>query len=272
MSDIVDNESQSEDQAQEPELDIQIGEQTPEAKPEVVTLTPAEFAALKAQGDSASAIQKGIEGLSSRINPTYAPPPNTANAPMQTAEEYFTEHSDDLFDKEKGAKVMAEYTKRITEREYGPIINNLSAHFAATKKELLSAKDPMFKKYEAEIEQLVKSQPQNIQLQPDVYDRAWLTVRQKHQAEIEEEGINAKVDERLNAKLKELGIDPSKPKADPRPPAYANSEARSGGSAPSAGRKTVRLPNEETKQKLEIEARKRGLDMADLLRIKGYTS
>jgi len=264
MSDNIDEEINVE--VDEPEIDIAVGPE-PEAKPEVVSLSPAEFAALKAQGDSAQAIQKGIAGLGDRLaTPQYAPP-TPANTPVQSAEEFLAEHSDDLFDKEKAPKLMAEFNKRFVEREYGPVLANMGAQLASAKRELLAARDPQFKKYEAEVDRLVKSQPLGVQAQPDIYERAWLTVKQAHQSEIEDDSINAKVD----ARLKELGIDPAtmKPKVEPRPDAYTNSASRSVGSAGSTKR-TIRLPDEATKKKYEREAAKRGLDLADYLRTKGY--
>jgi hypothetical protein len=255
--------------AQGEELDIQIGDAPVETKPDVVTLSPSEFAALKAQGDSAQAIQKGIEGLSSKLG-YQAQTQQPVNAPTQTPEEFYAEHADDMFDKEKAPKVMAQYNKMLMEREYGPLFNAQAAALVSTKKELLESRDPLFKKYKSEVEQLVKSQPANVQLNPAIYDQAWEVVKKNHQSEIEEESVSAKVNAAVEAKLKELGIDPSKLKADQRPPAYENSASRSSGSAPSSGKRTVRLPDEATRAKFEREAAKRGLDLADYLRIKGY--
>ena len=45
---------------------------------------------------------------------------------------------------------------------------NVSATLSATKKELLAAKDPDFKKYQAEVEELVARQSANVRLLPDV--------------------------------------------------------------------------------------------------------
>jgi hypothetical protein len=254
------------------EFEIAVGPE-PDRKPEVVTLTPAEFAALKAQGDSAQAIQKGIEGLAGRMaspQPAAAPPVNT---PVQSPEEFFAEHSDDLFDKEKGAKVLAEYNKKVIERDFGPMFSNISAQLAATKKELLLEKDPYFKKYEAEIEALVQAQPPNVRIQPNVYELAWRDIRAKHSKDIEDDSVNAQIDARVAERLKELGIDPAKPRQpEGRPAAYVNSEGRSAPSATPAGKRTVRLPDEATRIKLEKEALRRGLELSDLLKIKGYTA
>jgi len=250
--------------ATEPELEIQVGEVKPEENaPKVVTMTPEQFAELQAKGDSAQAVLKGIEGLGERLAVPQSAPINT---PQQTPEEFFAEHADDLFDKEKGAKVLADYNRMITEREYGPILNSFSAQLVDAKKELLAAKDPMFKKYSSEVEALVKAQPKAVQMQADVLDRAWLTVREKHKSEILEEEVNKKVNELLDAKLKELGI---KKNGDERPAAYENSESGSGG-MPQARRSTVRLPDEATKRKLEDEANRLGLNFGDYLRVKGY--
>lgn len=259
----------------EPELDVQVegeagieGGDKEDKKPDVVTLTPEEFAALKGSGDTAQAVLKGFEALGNRLGPGQQHP-NAVNTPQQTPEEFFAEHADDLFDKEKGGKTLTEYSKRIIEREYGPLLASISKQLSATRKELLETKDPMFKKYSGEIEELVRAQPQSVQMQPDIYERAWLTVREKHRSEIEEEATNAKVEALLDAKLKELGIDPKTKKgSDARPAAYVNSEARS---TPASGvKRTVRLPDEATKKRLQAEAARRGLDLADLLKGKGY--
>jgi hypothetical protein len=271
MSDAIDTSAMDDIPDDVPEeLDIQVGDAPPDPAPEVVTLSPAEFAALKAQGDSASAISKGIEKLGERMAYPQAQVPTPVNTPTQSPEEYYAEHADDLFDKEKGAKVMAEFSKRIAERDYGPMVANLGAQLASTKKELLKAKDPMFAKYEKEIDALVASQPANVRSQPDIYDRAWITVRENHRSEIEEETVTAKVNAAVEAALKARGIDPTKPATDARPAAYANSAARSGGAAPAGAKRTVRLPDEATRIKLENEARRRGMAMDDLLRSKGY--
>ena len=199
MSDNIDEALETQVEPEEQEIEIAVGEPEPEKKPEVVTLSPAEFATLKAQGDSAQAIQKGIEGLSNRFAaPQVAPP---ANAPMQTPEEFYADHADDMFDKEKAPKIMRQYNKMVMEAEYGPMFNAQAQALVATKKELLVSKEPLFKKYESEVEQLVKSQPGNVQLQPDVYDRAWLTIRERHRSEIEEESVNDKVAKAVEAKL-----------------------------------------------------------------------
>jgi len=265
MANEVENEP--EEEAQE-EIEVVVGDVKEEAPATNVTLTSEEFAALKASGDSAKALQLGLEGLSSKLVPQAQAP--AVNAPTETPEEYYAAHADDLFDKDKGGKVLAEYSKRVMEREYGPMFSNVSAQLVATRKELLETRDPMYKKYSSEVEALVKSLPASAQLQPDIYERAWQNVRQKHQPEIEEESVNARVEAAVEKKLKELGIDSKATKGNERPPAYANSAARSGGSAPGSSKRTVRLPDEQTRVKLEREALRKGLDFNDLLRSKGY--
>ena len=268
MSDEINDNVPAEIPAEE--LVIKVGnEPEDDDKPEVVTMTPAEYAALKAQSDSAAAIAKGIEGLGAKLSTPQAPAPMPVNAPVQTPEEFFTEHADDLFDKEKGAKVLGEYVKRVGEREYGGMFSAVSSQLAATKKELLAAKDPQYKKYESEIEALVNAQPPAVRIQPDIYERAWREIRSKHQSEIEEEAITERVNAAVEAKLKELGID-AKGASTTRPAAYVNSEGRSSPTASGSTKRTVRLPDEATRQKLEREAKRRGLNIDDLLRTKGY--
>jgi hypothetical protein len=248
-------------------LEVVVGpEEKLDDKPEVVTMTPEEFAKLRASSDSAKALRDGIEGLASRLAPQQGPMP--VNMPQQTPEEFYAEHSDDLFDKEKGAKVLRQYTKLVSEQEYGPILQNLSMSLSNTRKELLEARDPQYKKYKTEVEQLVASQPPNVRANPDIFEQAWNVVRQRHQAEIEEETVNEKVSKALDAKLKELGIDPSKPAQ--RPAAHVNSEGRSVPQQSSGTRTRVRLPDEATRKSLEAEALRKGMELEDLLKIRGY--
>jgi len=250
------------------ELQVDVGPEE-EPKPEVVTMTPAEFAALKAQGDSTRAMKESIDGLASKLQaPRTAPVP--VNTPTQSPEEFFAEHSDEIFDKEKGAAVLRKYNKMVSEQEYGGLLRGMSSSLANTRKELLEARDPHFKKYKAEVEALVAQQPPDVQIAPDIFERAWVSVRQNHQAEIETETVAKKVDEAVAAKLKELGIDPTKP-ANVRPAAHVNSEGRSTLTVPNGSTKPrVRLPDSATEQKLRAEAKRRGLDFEDLLRTRGY--
>jgi len=267
MSDV---EGQIEEPIETPDEEVEIVVGAPEApKPEVVTLTPAEYAALKANGDSAQAIQKGIEGLADRLSAPQAPVVAPANAPTQTPEEFYAEHADDLFDKDKAPKVLAQYNKMLMEREYGPMFNAQAAALVGTRKELLEARDPLFKQYANEVEALVKAQPPSVQLQPNVYELAWANIREKHRVEIEQAAVDAKVNAAVESKLKELGIDPTKPAG--RPDAYQNSAARGGGSGPATSTKrTIRVPDQATMDRLTAEARKRGLDPVDYLKRKGY--
>jgi hypothetical protein len=248
-------------------VEIGVGPE-PEVKTEVVTMTPEEFAALKAQGDAARAMREGIEGLSAKLGASQ-PAPMPINTPSQTPEEYFAEHSDEIFDKEKGAAVLAKHSKMIAEREYGPLLRGMSTSLSNTRRELLEAKDPHYKKYKAEVEALVASQPPEVRIAPDIYERAWQNVRANHAAEIEAASVKEQVDKAVEAKLKELGIDPSKPQG--RPAAHVNSEGRSTPAISSSStRQRVRLPDAATKTALEAEAKRKGMDIEDLLRVKGY--
>jgi len=250
-------------------LQIDVGPEPPKTA-EVVTMTPEEFETLKRQSDSASAVKAGLEGLASKLQ---APAPvvqTPVNAPSETPEEYFEKHADEIFDKEKGAAVLRRYNKLVAEQEYGPMLRGLSSALATTRKELLEAKDPHFKKYKVEVDALVAQQSPEVQLAPDIYERAWIAVRQKHQAEIEEETVNDRVGKAVEAKLKELGIDPTKPKADARPAAHVSGEARSTPQITTNAKRSVRLPDAATKAKLEAGAKRKGMDLEDLLRVRGY--
>jgi hypothetical protein len=74
--------------------------------------------------------------------------------------------------------------------------------------------------------------------------------------------------EAVDAKLKEFGIDPTKPA---RPAAHTQSEGRSVPTVSTTQARTkVRLPDAATKAKLEAEAKRKGMDIEDLLRTRGY--
>jgi hypothetical protein len=249
-------------------LEVAVGPEE-EAKPEVVTMTPEEFAALKASGDSAKAVREGIESLSAKLGSAPPPQQQVLNAPQETPEEFFQKNADDIFDHEKGAAVLRKYTKMVGEQEFGGVITNLSTSLQATKKELLEARDANYRKYKGEVETLVNQQPPNVRANPDIYEQAWNVVRQKHSSEIEAENVKSQVDKAVEQALRERGIDPSK-KGDMRPAAHVNSEGRSTPQAPGASRGKVRLPDEATKNKLMAEAKKKGMDLEDLLRLRGY--
>jgi hypothetical protein len=271
---------QEEEEVTDDTPEVVVGEEEEEKPPaEVVTLTPEEFAALKAQSDSAGALKAGLEGLASKLQPSQTVIQQPANAPQQTAEEFYAEHSDDMFDKEKGPALMKKFMKLASEQEYGGMLRGLSTTLAKTRGELLEAKDPHFKKYKAEVEALIAAQPADVQMAPDIVEKAWFTVRQRHQVEIEEETIStkvaSKVDELVNEKLKALGLDPEKVKAagGVRPAAHVNSEGRStpsisGGG--SGGKTKIRYPDEKTRQEVEAYALKKGLDVETVAARRGY--
>ncbi len=253
---------EADDDRIEDDIEFKVGEDEPDDEPEIVSMKPDELAALRAQADTAKAVKEGIEGLASRMAIPQAQAP--ANAPTQTPEEFYAEHADDLFDKEKGAKLLAQYNKMVMERDFGPMIQGMSAKLGNLTKENLKLSDPLFKDYESEVDALVKQQPANVQAMPDVYERAWLTIREKHRSEIETKSIDAKVEEKLSARLKELGLD----KANAKPQVRINSDSRSVGVG-AAPKMVYRFKSEEDKAAATAEAERRGLDLKDYVRSKG---
>ena len=179
--------------ADEGELEVAVGPE-PEAKAEVVTLTPEQFAELKASGDSAKAVKEGIEGLASKLAAPQAAPAAPINAPQKTFEEIFEEVSDDLYDKTKGAGAFRKLAKMVGEQEYGPVVTGLSTELAATKKKLLLNEDPYFKKYLSEVDSLIAQQQPAVRNQANIYDLAWAEVRKRHASEIEDDTVTKKVD------------------------------------------------------------------------------
>ena len=236
-------------------------EETPEEKPAVSTISPEELAALRAQADTAKALREVVEGLASRLAQPAAPPVNT---PVESPEEFFEKHADEIFDPQKGAKVLRKYTEMVGEQKYGKVFQGLSTELANTRKELLESRDPYFKRWKGEVEALVAQQPAEVRSQPNIWELAWQSVRQKHSSEIEAETIKEKVDAAVAEALKAHGIEAGK-----RPPVAANGEARSAPQGQAQTRK-VRLPDAATEARLRAEATRKGMDFNDLLIAKGY--
>jgi hypothetical protein len=262
MSDNVDDDLELEVEVdtegdERDELEIAVGDEPQEPAPKVDMLEPGELAALRAQADSARAIKEGIEGLASRLAPQAQP----ANSPVQSPEEFMAEHMDDIFDKEKGPKLLAQYQKMVTDREYGPLIQSLSARVGTLTESVIEAQDPIYKDYRDEVRALVKSQPAGVQAMPDVFERAWLTIREKHRDEIEDKRIEAKVAERIKAR--------DEASASVKPPVRINSDARASGGGGSSQRSVYRFKTEADKRDAEHQAELRGLTLSDYLKGKG---
>ena len=256
------------DTTDDDEVQVDVGpvEETPA---EVVTLTPEEFAALKASGDSARAVSAGLEGLASKLQPAAVPPP-AVNAPTQTAEEFYTEHADEMFDPAKGAALMKKFMKMASEQEYGPVLQAQALALANMRRERLEERDPHYKKFKSEVEALVAQQPANVRSQPNVYELAWDVVRKNHQTEIEDERVKAAVETAVTEALKAHGIDPTKPAG--RPAAHVNSAGRSTPQVSSSGSSAprVRFPDRATETRLRAEANRKGIEWNQFLRTRGY--
>ncbi len=257
--------------ADEGELEVAVGPE-PVAAAEVVTLTPEQFAELKASGDSAKAVKEGIEGLASKLAAPQAAPAAPINAPGKTFEEIFEEVSDDLYDKTKGAGAFKKLAKMVGEQEYGPVVTGLSTELAATKKKLLLNEDPYFKKYLGEVDSLIAQQQPAVRNQANIYDLAWAEVRKRHASEIEDDTVTKKVDAGIAAKLKELGIDPGKPVVAGRPAAHTGGEGRSTPTVTTSpgAKRTLRVPDAAARAKLENDAARKGVDIETLAKTRGF--
>ena len=257
-----------------PEIVVGGHEEAEEVDTSVVTVKLDELNSLKAQAETARAVKEGIEGLASRIGAQ--PQAQPVNTPKKSAEEFYAEHAEEMYDPTKGAKLMRQYNKMVAEEEVGPIVSSLSTELAKTKRELLETRDPLFKKYAAEVDALVNSQPSNVRMQSNIYELAWGQVRQTHEADIRGELVKSEVKEQVQAALKELGLEidekTGKPKsqAQAKPPAYASGAGGRAPSQPVAGtRPRAVIKDAETEAKLRSEAKRRGMDFNDLLRAKG---
>ena len=261
------------EESKEPEsgdLEVVVGAETEpkdkEEKPEVVTLTPEQFEELKARGDSSKALSESIAALGTSLNRPVVVQAQPANAPQETPEEFYEKNADRMFDPKEGAQLMAKYTKMVAERDYGPMLRGQAVALAQSNWKLLKNEDAHAKKYSKEVEDLVAQQNEATKLMPNVFELAWAEVRKRHATEIETESINAKVDEAVAAKLKELGLD----KKEPAKPVARTTGASSSATGAGERKRVVRRPDRAALEKVKAYMRRKGVDREWALRHFGY--
>lgn len=159
-----------------------------------------------------------LEKVGSAVNRPANVPPNPG---VVSDEEYAKRFEEGIFTRDKGFATFRE----AVQREVTPVIQNLQAMTVQQSKRLLELdpeKGTYFKKFSGEIENVVQNLPPAQRIMPGVYDWAYDKVMAAKAPEIAKEQADAlvlsKVDELVNQKLKELGIDPTSPRRPSGPP------------------------------------------------------
>lgn len=155
-----------------------------------------------------------------------------ANVPVNPGvisdEEYAKRFEEGIFARDKGYATFRE----AVQREVTPVIQNLQSITVQQSKRLLELdpeKGTYFKKYNNDIENVVQNLPPQQRIMPGVYEWAYDKVMATKAPEIAKEQADAlvlaKVDELVNQKLKELGIDSGGQQRGPRVQTRTFSEA-----------------------------------------------
>jgi hypothetical protein len=244
-------------------------------QPAGVTLTAAEYEALKREGAQAGAIQAGLEGLASRMQPVVVNQP-AAVAVQETEEERDAKIEEELFARGKGPRAIRTLAREEARKMVAPALAELLRDSQEQFDVLLEAhpeKGPQLKKYDAEVkEELAKLTPAQRML-PTSKIKALDRVLQRHGPELEADRISRAVD----ARLKEMGIEVKDGKpvvagANGKPPAVGATEAggQSGASVSSGGggKKKVVTVTREERARWSAEAERRQIDPDEYMQTK----
>lgn len=150
-----------------------------------------------------------LEKVGSAVNRPANLPPNPGH---ESEEDFAKRFEEGLFARDKGYQTFQEAVQRTVT----PVIQNLQSITVQQSKRLLELdpdKGTYFKKYGGEIENVVQNLPPQQRIMPGVYEWAYDKVLATKAPEIAREQadvlVSTKVEEMVNQKLKEMGIDPS---------------------------------------------------------------
>lgn len=221
-----------------------------EASPPPVTR--AEIDELRKKADSTNVVADALAQLAGRGQQAPAVPEKQVG---ETQEQFKKRVNDAIFSSDDPYSFIAEVAKR----EVAPYLGQQGQGASTMAKKLMELdpeKAPTFKKYKKEIEELVAALPPEQRILPQVWEYAHTQVSARHITDIQTDTIDKLVEERLDKKLRDLGIDPEKVRA--QRPGVSYSET--GGTAPATKRKVVRY----TQKDVEAADRK-GLTIEDYL-------
>jgi len=230
------------------------------SREEILAALVAERAKLSAEAannNPVSALQQTMNQLVTQMQPQKAPVtpgyliPNKA---PQMSDKEFEKYINDLT-LENPYRAQME----IQARTMGPVIQTFASSQAQLSRELLFANPStkkVYDKYAQEVEQAVASIPVADRIQnPRVYQTALEVVKARHMEDFVTEGQEERLAAMLDAKLKELGIDPTKPAAKQPQSTYTAPMSAQRPAANSTPKKVVAIPSW-----VKTEAERKGLD------------
>lgn len=223
------------------------------AAPVGVQLTAEQLQELIGKAGGGSAAMQGLEKIVERVGQAqpvqqYTPPP-----PVLSGEEFEKE----LFKPGNTAETL----KKFIAEQLAPVQAQQTQALVQQNKELLKLRPETgayFKKYEAEIEQLVRGAPAHVRMQPNVYEQAYQAVMANKQGEIIADQAKKMAEEMVAKALADAGITPKKG------PAVQMEGAPGGAVKPKAVQK-VYITGADKRDMVE-----RGLDPNDKEQLKFY--
>lgn len=228
-----------------------------------VVLSKEEFEALKKGTDSNSALLEGFKGLQDALKQPSREPVNVQQKPGESDEEFEKRLEKELFNEGKTGKAI----KEAIQRYGGSQVSQLMGIISQQNKQIIEMhpeKGKVFGRYKGEIEQFVKGLPPEQQGHPQVWDYALEQVKLRHQDDIVNETVQSKVEELVQARLKELGFDgesQQKPAAVAKKPSYVGSGQGAANVKQRAATRKVYVSAED-----EAAARASGLPVEHYLR------
>jgi len=228
-------------------ITLKPGQKPPEPKvddeeEDVVKLSKAEYNELMGRQDSTSVLASGLKELKEALSGPETPA-NVQQQPGESDADFEKRIETELFAEGKSAKAI----KEAIQRYGGAPINQLMTMLSQQNKRILKLDEetgPVFKRYEAEIENVVKKLPVEQQNHPQVWEYALNQVKENHKGELEQDEISAKVQQGVRDALTAMGLDPDKVHtgggARPKEPVFMESGGGAG-SANIGGKKTRKV-------------------------------
>ena len=205
--------------------------------------------------DPLEAISKGFKELGDVLKNNQTVQPQMPIQQPGESDEEFAERLKEALFSEDPLPALKEAVQRFTQPALAQA--NYTAMELAKKVMVLDPeKGPIFKKYQSEIEDFIKTLPPNVQTNPGVYDYAYKEIYSRHIDEIVEERVKQKEQELLQ-KLQQQQ-QPSKTSQKKGP--YMVGEPTV------SRRKTKKVYYTQAEKE---EADRRGIPLEDYLRIKG---
>lgn len=209
---------------------------------DVVKLSKSEYNELMGRQDSTSVLASGLKELKEALSGPETPA-NVQQQPGESDADFEKRIETELFAEGKSAKAIREAVQRYG----GAPINQLMTMLSQQNKRILRLDEetgPIFKRYETEIENVVKKLPVEQQNHPQVWEYALNQVKENHKGELEQDEISAKVQQGVREALTAMGLDPDKAQTaggkKPKEPVFMESGGGAG-SANIGGKKTRKV-------------------------------